>query len=469
MATETGVLLFFTLFQVVAAIALLQRRAGPHFPVRVLAGLLVLNATLSGVRALHAEGVGSGALGFFGAVVDLPSGFLIAAFAFSRAQAAWGRSAARASLVAGALHVLLGATVPWFLEPLGYALVFALPYHAAVAYLVWSCARGEAWERWVALAFLPRALYFATQGVVAFLGDPAPLELLVHGWVLLTVVVMVPAVLRLARTGPPGVAIVVPTVALGPTVALAQMLFPAPHSLHTAITILDFFTLAFVRPLYQAVGLTPRAVRPILERAAIAGIVALLVMYGAAAVLAFPGASAALLGLASGLLAVAVLEAVRGTAEPGEEPEATPSVGAAPGAEGEEPPTDGRPQWQRILVELRGSSARESDGLASARFTQKEIARVTGISVKRVSEFPQALNASAAVRLDAHVPGWRDEVRGSPVLVEVFKGAVRGSQGAWVYYRLTPLGERLAAAVAAEPVGVLQSSAADSGRIPRPP
>ncbi|HUH13786.1 MAG TPA: hypothetical protein VMK65_11775, partial [Longimicrobiales bacterium] len=122
------------------------------------------------------------------------------------------------------------------------------------------------------------------------------------------------------------------------------------------------------------------------------------------------------------------------------------------------------PHWQRLLVELRGSSAQS--GLGDARWTQKALAQRTGISVKRVSEFPQTLNSTAAQKLAAHVPEW-EATREAPPLVEAHKGAVSGATGAWVYYRLTPAGEELAEQVHAQ---LISSGAVDpeSARNPLP-
>lgn len=56
------------------------------------------------------------------------------------------------------------------------------------------------------------------------------------------------------------------------------------------------------------------------------------------------------------------------------------------------------------------------------------------------------MNEGAEARLDAFLPEWRARAPPGlvPEIIHQHRGAIPGHPGVWVYYRLTPLGERLA-------------------------
>ncbi len=112
---------------------------------------------------------------------------------------------------------------------------------------------------------------------------------------------------------------------------------------------------------------------------------------------------------------------------------------------------DPRPQWIRILECLEGSCSGPDAASPDWAWTQKAIAERIGIAPARVSEFPRAFNEAAERRLAEYVPEWGNGTSGqaAPVLVERHRGAIPGESGVWTYYRLTPAGEALRAAVSA--------------------
>lgn len=128
-------------------------------------------------------------------------------------------------------------------------------------------------------------------------------------------------------------------------------------------------------------------------------------------------------------------------------PAATPRPRTAPSA------LDG-PQWQTLLLALRGSCLPEGAApRGEDRLRQRTLVEATGIPAPRVSTIVRDLNETAAARLDGYAPGWRGEgaLPLEPQLVQQLRGSVVGLPGVWVYYRLTPLGERLAGTLAPPP------------------
>lgn len=459
MLAETIVFLAFTLFQVVGAVVLIQRRTGPTGPMRILAALLLLNATLSAISALRSAGHRTPGIDAFEHVVDLPTASLLVAFFFARSSVPRKERWVWAALGAGALQ--MAASFAWpLMQTTYYVPAIAFPYYAAVTLVVVACAWGATWEKWVALAFLPRVYYFATQALfdVSSTGEHAVWGIWAnHLGVYAMALACLVAVWRVARddVSIPR-AVLLGGLAVGPAMAMAQAIFPSLTD--SANAVLNFVSLGLVRPLFQYVGVAPDALPSIVARSTLSSGVAGVVAAAGPFLFGYPDAFCAMLGLGAGLLAVAIAEAVGSGVRLPEPPAVTPPAPPpGPGGSG--------PQWQRLLLELRGSSSHEGPGRLA--WTQKELSRRTGISVQRVSEFPSMMNGSASQKLDALVPGWRAEhPEGAPTLVEVHKGAVEGVPGVRVYYRLTGWGERLASSIVLTDSEVGSSLPEDSARIP---
>lgn len=453
------VFVFLAFFQFAGGILLWYVRPEPVRPVRALALLLAMNGFVTGATALGREG-------FFPALTQQ---LLLAADAstvgllllFMLEQRGEDRPLARRcawALVVAQVAVTL-AFPPVTVGLLDF--VFrALPYFVMLGWMALALSRGEAWMRWVCLAFLPRALVF---GFVALLSIPFPgadaATLLYQVSALGLLVVGLVGAFRLLRgpTEGPRPAVILPV--LGATPVLAVLTVAGGLGVVGA-HLLNFLTLALVRPLFLYLGLARPYLLSTLGRSVVTSAVAIAAALLADAGLdASPGASMAL-GMALGAFTYGAIEAWRPLVS------SLPTRSAGPPGHAASSPSD-LPQWQRLLVALRGSSTGVAEP-ADPRWTQKMLSAATGISVKRVSGFPEDLQATAVAKLDRYLPGWR-EGGTDPTLVTTHRGAVRGHPGIWVYYRLTPLGERLAAALPVDhwpfdgPVG------AESARTPPPP
>ncbi len=164
------------------------------------------------------------------------------------------------------LWPVLGAPIE-FLAAEGLR-VHAGLFHLAVAFLLWTFARGTTAWRWVALGFLPRALYWATFGIL-WLGDAAPRANAIpffeeHFYILAATPVYVWAAFRLLRhgrdtSGPP-TALVGVLILFGPLLAIVDTyevgFLPSLESGPTN-QILNLVTLAAFRPLLAVAGLRP--------------------------------------------------------------------------------------------------------------------------------------------------------------------------------------------------------------------
>ncbi|HVL86563.1 MAG TPA: hypothetical protein VM681_00945, partial [Candidatus Thermoplasmatota archaeon] len=330
----------------------------------------------------------------------------------------------------------------------------ALPFYGSLAAFVLVLSRGETWERWIALAFLSRAFYFGVSGPhrlpFALSGAALPWEIPNSiALIALLLVTLYASYRLLSDERQPTSSIVLPVLGVAPLVAAAEIAMASQPVGN--VMALNLVTLAAVRPLLVCMAFSPARLPALLGRSLVAAGVTTSVFFLLSANGIRNGPDI-VLGLAAGLMSLAVLEVwhpgigqTRHTdfGAPAQPDPSSPGPGSA-GA---------RPSWQRILLELRGSSVPPDERpLGDPRFRQKPVADRAKVSVQRVSEFPERMNDSAAQRLDVFVPGWRARhLAGPPVLVQTFKGAVEGLPGTWIYYRLTPLGEQLAAAVAEKP------------------
>ncbi|HET6404523.1 MAG TPA: hypothetical protein VFH78_07740 [Candidatus Thermoplasmatota archaeon] len=411
-------LIMASFFQLIGALVLASARAAvPR--VHWLASLLGLNAAVSFLSAL--EGTGATAARSWVAAVDaLTLPLLVGAHPAlaGRTRVLLLGAAAALALVDAAAHALWPAVARAFSFDV---VVRAVPYYLALAALIAHSALRAGAAGWVALAFLPRALYFGLTGLAP---RATAWEWADGAGKLVLLAASLWALARLLRrgTGPPRV-VVAAVGMMGPLFWLAVQLQGA-WNLTTVF--FDLATLAIARPLLLYVGLCPGDLPRIVRRTAEGGLAAVLVLAAsslwtdarAPAAVAFSG------GI--GLAVIAALEAVSPRA-------------AASGAEG-----IGAPLWQRALPELLGSERPEA--APRAEWTQQELARRLRVSPRRISELAR-LNERCEGKLDRWVPEWRAAGASRPVVIEAHQGAVAGKPGVWRYYRLTPLGARLAQAV----------------------
>lgn len=461
MAAETLVLLAFTLFQVVCALALFQRRDEPVRPARVLAALLLLNATLCGISVVRSAGLRGSSMDWAEKLVDLPTAGLLAAFFFLRSGLRHRERWALAALGVSALQLAATLALPE-LQSTWYVPFVAYPYYAALTAVILACAAGSRWEKWIALAFLPRVYYFFAQAVfqVSSTGDQVAWGIVAnHVGVYVMSAICLWAVWRLAQA-PEAIprSVLFGGLLIGPAMAAAHATFPTLTD--SANAALSFVTLGFVRPLFTIVALALDQLRAVVARTILASGLGALVATGGPYLFGYPAVFCALLGIGAGLVALAAADAAAGSSvivtHPAGPPSAEPAPRASPSA---------APQWQRLMALLRGSS--RPDALARLAWTQKELSARTGISVQRVSEFAASMNATAATKLDSLLPGWRDECpEGTPALVEVHKGAVEGASGVRVYYRLTEWGERMASKLVLTDPNLTEFAWEDSARNP---
>ncbi|HVL87289.1 MAG TPA: hypothetical protein VM681_04665 [Candidatus Thermoplasmatota archaeon] len=471
MLAPVGLLYLYFFFQVGVAAVLLHVREPNALARRILATLFLLNAGVTAIALLEAAGYAGyetyRSLFLLRYALDVPTAALLVAFLAARNGTERGARVAYALLGVGALHAVAAVAFPSIALAENQSDVWlrAIPYYAALGAFGWILSVGSERERWIALAFLPRALYFGASGLHRL--EPA-LAGEVLAWELPNAVALLGLLLASLAAGArllrdpraPGVSVALPVLALGPVLAAAEIAITGkPVGLLMAVNLV---TLALVRPILVCAGLARDKVPALLARALAAAGGASVALWFLLVQGGVPHGADLGLGLAAGLLVLAALEAWRpglashdaGTlpgppaaaAAPAPAPSSPPIlVGASTPLIGVNPPT---PAWKVLILALRHSSAGQ-DRPGEPRLTQKRLAEQTGVSVKRVSEFAQQLNESAVQKLDLYVPGWKAQAGlAPPVLVRTHKGAVEGLPGAWVYYRLTPLGEKLAESVA---------------------
>lgn len=390
--------------------------------------------------------------------VDAATGYLFVAFALARGRLPAHRALSWTFLAVGALVGILAYPFHPVLVESNW-LLQAAPLEIGLAIAAWGCAAGKPWERWVALALLPRMLYWGAGGLflIARDGFGAQVHLYANRIGLLGLLLAaLAASWRLLRTpAAPTRAVAVPILLLGPGLAfidLALVLNETPGNPYWfgSLVLVNLVTLALVRPLVTLAGVEPESLTRVTGQSALAAGVGalstLIVRFNLPAArptgidLAVGEAVTFGFGLMIGLFTLAVLQWIPA---PTKDAAALP----APGGPGD-PPGAGTvhaPHWQLLLLALR-----EAGEGADARATQRGIAATTGLRPARVSTLARELNEGAAARLDAHAPGWRDTYRGvgAPRLIEQHRGAVVGMPGVWTYYELTPQGCLVADALA---------------------
>lgn len=466
---------FIVFLQVLVGVQLLRVGGVPKGLARILSALFLLNASIAALMLLP----GSEAValrsdpGWTTAVIralDAPTGPLLFAFLALRTGKTWGRRAAVALIVLGGIHGVLELAFRSTL-PLYDHYVRSPPYYAGLAVATYVLAGGAAWERWISLAFLTRAFYWGAAGVfdIATVGFGAETAIVLNrlGLFGMTIAAVAATVRLLRASEGPSHAVVVLGLVIGPAAALIETvvrytLDPSAPFWYGSIALLNLVTLGLTRPVLTMLGVAPRALGGVALRAAAASLA------GAAAAVAMSplpladGGRWTLygFGLLVGALALIGLEGASASSARPEAPAGSMPGSTLDAAPARDAPTNpaastgvdsARPHWQQIVLALRGSHLPPGETRpGEARLTQKSLVQRTGIPAARVSRLAYELNEDATSRLDAHFPGWRDEYRGidPPQLLEHFRGSVEGTPGVWVYYRLTKLGEGLAARLA---------------------
>lgn len=434
MALETaGIHLFLFVFQLAGCVHLL-RIANGRLYVSILATLLGVNGALSAVEAVAAvdppaafasEWLSTGGLLDL-LTVPLLMGVLLARFTRLPPKA-WLPVLATLAVA----HVVAAAFFPDIRKGWPDLALRAGPYYLGLAVTAVLFARGGTSDRWLALAFLPRALYYGMFPVMdpsGLVGGDAVGMLNALGFLLLLAGALAAMLYLVRNPDPPRRSVVALVVAA--TIMLALVTTMAVGETRASLAV-NFLSLGLVRPLFTYIALARDDLPAILGGSVVAGTA------GIGALALGPAMSLPPLGI--GLLAVSgVCLAFAGADAFLTRRARAPDRNEMPGA----------PHWMRVIVALQGSSA---GGTPQAGWTQRGLAQRTGVGVRRVSEFPEALNATAARKLARHVPDWSPaNPAPSARLVETFRGSVPGERGVIVYYRLTPLGERLAQAVARE-------------------
>ncbi|MBI4392213.1 MAG: hypothetical protein HY556_00245 [Euryarchaeota archaeon] len=480
--------------QLATALVLFRSAQEPRLALRILGVLFLLNAGVTAVLGLprdyaiwlHSD---EGFVTQLFRAFDAPTGALLIAFVLARQGGALARKGAYLMMGLGA--VLAFAEFPFhrFMADNEHY-VRSVPFYGALGLSCWVLARGKPWERWVCLGFLARALYWGTAGSLQFVDQGLPTQgvVLANGLGLLALMlVSVAASWRLLTgSGGPTAVISIVILLIGPEMALLEdsvrSTLPAGEPFwYGATVVLNLVTLALVRPVVTLAGLSPSSLRPVAFRSFVsggAGLAAALV--AGPLTLVPPHAPATLppgvgdaagygLGLAVAAVVFAAYDAVHPLGAPAaadashpvgsdspapSESQAPPGQAAAPagparidsGGEAQR-----RPQWQMLILAIRGSSVPEGvEKTGEDRLMQRAISERTGIGAPRISTIVAELTEGAEARLDAYMPGWRTESRSRPEILRQFRGAIPGFAGVWVYYRLTPLGEKLAERIAGE-------------------
>lgn len=425
-------LVALTFFQLVVAAALAGVRARARVATPA-AGLLVLNGTLTGLDALVNSGFGGARIvPLFLALDSFTWVFLVAMWLATRPRSARGRTVLAGAVLANlpfvAFVLARGAPVdPWV-----DLLARALPLYAAYGVVVARLASGLRVERWVALALLPRALYFgflpfgAEWGLLVLSGAvdyAARFALLAaSGWALSRIVrgpeaIRGPVVIAFAATGP--------------------LLVAAYRALDggALAAALNYASLGILRPLVLLVGLAPASIAAAIGRASFAaasaiGIAGVLEASGIVPRVSLP------LGLAGGVAAFGVGEAIASQSR-----SRRGSRGSASGR-GAEPPAPGSrapPLWMLVLWDLHDARA----GPPSER-TQAAIAARLGTIPQRVSGALGLLDDAERLRSRLEGLGLAGASTAGPGVVqaEVLPTVRRG--GPVRSYGLTPTGSELA-------------------------
>lgn len=410
MDPATPFFVFLTLFQGTVAVAILARGTSGLRPRLAQAILLVVNALLTAGDAFRAEDIASD--GRVLRALDATTPYLLAAYLTAGASAQHLRRTYALFLVGGALHAVLVLVWPVAFGTYSDLFLRAYPYYASLAALLWISSRRGAAEAYVAIAFLPRPLFFAIAHVrdpLAFSGVGGTLLALNFVGYLALFGVALLATFWLARRGG--------TIRTGALLAAAMGVLTGISALLITGSPIDFFlnyaTLALVRPAFLVAAFAPFALPEVFAASAIVS--AASAIAGVVGSFAFGGESAGgiVLGAGLGLAGVGLRQVFR--ARRSEEENAV-----------------GLPHWKRLLVALRGSSSFEPPSAPDRGWSQEALATSTGIPRPRISEFPARANA------------------GPVPLVRVHRGRVEGVRGVRTFYTLTPEGERQADAIVAQ-------------------
>ncbi len=507
---EVPLFFFFVFIQVSAAFLLLNHRgAHPRLGLAILATLFFLNAVVGFLLFLDAIDAIPQSMANARRALDDPTALLIFAYLAARwhgdLRQRVGAALFGAAILQG-LYLFVFPHTTLLPYPIEWALL-VLPsagYWFSLAALTVVLARGKRWERWVALAFLARFLYFGARswfGVatgdefnqayywVVCLRPDADCTLLTpdaFSWFTLFFLTFVGLLAAfLLFRGPEAL----PSAIAGPILFSAPLLVALENLADSASPeFMHLLTIGFVRPVLVAVAYEPVRIPQLGLRSAAAAASSVLAYLGLALTGYGPHA-AAVMGLLFPLFLFGVLEYIKpafalpasfgapnasAAPEPGvavaiqetlpREAEIAPpqTVPVVPMGQSQD-----QPHWERILLALRGSSAADQQrGVTEWQWTQQGLAERTGTGVRRVSEFAGQMDRYVEQRLDEFLPGWRTQTRGAvPHLVEVHRAIARGVRGVRVAYRLTEWGERLAAALAARtPSGNRSETAKNPGR-----
>lgn len=468
MGVEWSFTYIIILLQVLAGLVVLRSKLEPRLATQIFGALFLFNAGVSAIMGLPRDAAiwiasDPGFLTRAFRALDAPTGYLLLAFLAARSPRPGARRWAFAFIIVGAVVAL--AEFPFHRTMVEYEYIFrAIPLYAGLGMASYVLAAGRPWERWVALALIARALYWGVAGVLdvarSGLGDVAHLFVNRAGLVLLAAAALAASVRLLRSEDPLPSSVVVPVLLIGPAAALFEtgvsLALPASFR-YGSLVLVNLVTLGLVRPVLALMGMAREMLFPVLVRVTLAsGIAVASTMVAPAFLLTtdMPHADAVTtygFGLMVGLLAIAALEGAppislrRPDAAPppiGGDPETGP--GAAMRLK-----TTGRPQWQVLLEILKGSSL--PSGVSTTgelRLTQKALAEALGVRPSRIASIVSDLNEPMGRRLDQYTPQWR-ATHPPGLTIEVvrqFRGTIPGNPGVWVYYRLTPIGERLAEA-----------------------
>lgn len=450
MEAPAGFLAGLAFFQLALGVALCAHR---WRETRFLALAFLFNG--ASTLAFGAEQGGLQGLGWVQRLFDVPTGGFIAAFALDRYfSQPFAAKVVAVVMVVGAIPLAL---LPGLNEGAPDTVLRAWPLYAAYALLLLGASRtGERTDALVALAFLPRAVEFGAEvlpNFVLVVAAASDLNVLLNGagTTLLLGVAVVATSWVVHRADPRFRAPAVGLFAAALLLAAGKDLIPLGPASGNAYVLIDQSSLGALRTALCAVAFLGIAALAPLAGIAIGSAAGAAAVSGAAGAWFGLGPEVALMyGFAGGALLLSLAAW------------AVPGVGkaAAPRPEG------GPPQWVRLMLHLRGSSDRSRK--PQPGWTQKELARATGIPVQRVSEFSETLNRRAERRLQEHVPDWKGRFGPVvPALVVKHRGAVEGLPGVQVYYRLTDAGEAMAGGVEHAPIG--SSAGIRSPDYPLPP
>lgn len=437
MDLQLAATLALAVFQFTGGIMLFDRPPAPVRAVRVIAILLMVNGVVSGIEGfVILDGPGGLAWRAIQAVDALTSPLLLLLLIESFGVKRMKQELTLGIVSFGGIHALLLLFVPGFHEATD-VFVRHIPLFVTMSVLIISFAGKADWRGWVALAFLPRVIYFAVHGLSSlqsFSATPAAIS-----YVAIVPVAILATILAL-RGGPVGISVTLPLLMIGPFVAVLEIVSP-----DSGWALPNYVTLSLVRPLILYVAFLPGRLMSLgraTGAAAATGIITLAIFSDVIPV----GSHVSLLAaLGSACIVAAALDAYQHLTSPGPKLSESSRSGRAP-------------QWQALLLALQGSS--QATLPIEPKWTHEELHRATGIPRQRVSEFGDLMNGTAERKLrEFHPDGLHRTEKGEPIIVISARGRVRDGRGLRSYYRLTVLGETLAGAIAARNDGTQQAPA----------